>query len=199
MRPGHTLEVPEGTAAAAPLANEWQPPSVALNRFVPSAGARRSTTADAAATLRYGFRAAGIGLLLAEATGAELVSQGEVAPVPNAPFWLTGLMNLRGNLVPIVDMQAALGIGAAANPGAAMPRTSAPLVLVFGKSERAMGVLIEAAPQALRNLQAVEQSPPLPERLAPHAGAGYVEKQDFWVEFKHDSFFESLAAEGAGA
>jgi twitching motility protein PilI len=184
----------EGATASQPQ-RQWQPPSVALNRFTPSAGARR-TVAEIAAIARYGFRAAGIGLLLLEGTGAELVSHARMTSIPNGPAWLSGLMNLRGNLVPMVDLNIALDIRSADKVEA--QRDVPHLVLVFGKGERAIGVLIDTAPQALKKLATITQLPPLPERLAAHAGRGYVEEQQFWVEFKHESFFDSLASAGTG-
>lgn len=198
MHAGRSMESPEdGAAAVQPLTGEWLTPSAALNRFVPTADARVGTDEGVKQTVRYGFRAASIGLLLAQSAGAELVAQGAVAPIPNGPAWLLGLMNLRGNLVPIADLQIALGVSS--DEAASPRRETVPLVLVFGKGERAIGVQIEAAPQALKNLSVVSQIPPLPERLVAHAGDGYTEDQRFWVEFRHESFFEALVAEATGA
>ncbi|HEV2112329.1 MAG TPA: chemotaxis protein CheW [Gammaproteobacteria bacterium] len=181
----------DGAEAAGSLEGEWLTPSAALGRFVPAVGARPSSAVSAEAAVRYGFRVAGIGLLLGNATGAELVAQGRVSPIPNGPAWLKGLMNLRGNLVPIVDIATVLGIESA--------QAETALLLVFGKGDRAVGVPIAAAPEAIRGLSAVSQLPPLPERLLGHAGDGFLHGQDFWIEFQHESFFESLAAEGSGA
>lgn len=199
MHAGRSMESPEdGAVAVQPLTGEWLTPSAALNRFVPAADARLGTDEGVKQTVRYGFRAASIGLLLAHSAGAELVAQGAVAPIPNGPVWLLGLMNLRGNLVPIVDLQTALDVGTT-DEAASSRRASVPLVLVFGKGERAIGVQIDAAPQALKSLSPVTQTPPLPERLSAHVGEGYVEDQSFWIEFRHESFFEALVAQAAGA
>ncbi len=191
MRDGGSQESPEGGAAATPLSPQWQSPSAALSQFVPAAGSRPTADSGMEEAVRYGFRIAGIGLLLGKATGAELVSKAHVSPVPNAPAWLQGLMNLRGNLIPVIDLAAAMGLPAAGESGS--------LVLVFGKGERAAGVPIHAAPEAIKGLSAVAQLPPLPERLLAHAGEGHMHGQAFWVEFRHESFFESLAADGVSA
>jgi chemotaxis signal transduction protein len=158
---------------------------------VPAPGARPAADTGAEEILRYGFRVADIGLLLGSQVGAELVSRMPVSPIPNAPAWLQGLMNLRGNLVPVVDVAAVLGLESDAK--------ASPLVLVFGKGDRAVGVRIAAAPEALKGMAPIAELPPLPERLAAHAGSGYLQGQAFWVDFKHDSFFESLAADWVGA
>jgi hypothetical protein len=191
MRSGRSLESPAGGVAVELSSPPWQSPSAALSQFVPAPGARPATDTGLDEALRYGFRVAGIGLLLGPTVGAELVSHIPVSPIPNAPLWLQGLMNLRGNLVPVVDVAAVLGL----EPDA----KASPLVLVFGKGERAVGVPIATAPEALKGMTPVAELPLLPERLAAHAGMGYRRGQTFWVDFKHDSFFESLAADRFGA
>jgi twitching motility protein PilI len=168
------------------------PPSAALTRFAPEA--IESAAGDAAKVeVRYGIRVAGIGLLLDRGSGAELVSKPTFAPLPNAPEWLRGLMNLRGNLLPIVDLQQLLSGGeqaAAADAGF--------LVLVYGKADKAVGVSIDVPPRAVRDMQKVEQLPPLPEDLMPHVGQAYRAGEDFWIEFKHESFFDALTTNGVG-
>ena len=190
MRPERSPESPEG-GAVVEQSPPWLSPSAALSHFVPAAGARPSLDTGGDETVRYGFRVASIGLLLGSTVGAELVSRVPVSPIPNAPVWLQGLMNLRGNLVPVVDVAAVLGLAAETKASA--------LVLVFGKGDRAVGVPIAAAPKALRDMRAVSELPPLPERLAAHTGDGYLDGQEFWVDFRHESFFESLVTAHAGA
>lgn len=181
-----------GLESGSLLGGGLLPPSAALTHFAPEA--IEPVAGEAAkAEVRYGIRVAGIGLLLHRGTGAELVSKPVFAPLPNAPAWLRGLMNLRGNLLPVVDLRRLLG---GAEPAAA--GDDAFLVLVYGKADKAVGVSIDVPPRAVRNMQAVEQLPPLPDGLIPHVGAAYLEGDEFWVEFKHESFFEALTTTGAG-
>jgi purine-binding chemotaxis protein CheW len=42
----------------------------------------------------------------------EIVRQAEVTPVPASPPALAGLMNLRGRIVPVIDLRALLGLPA---------------------------------------------------------------------------------------
>jgi twitching motility protein PilI len=181
-----------GVESGALLGGGLLPPSTALTRFAPEVV--ESVAGDSAkAEVRYGIRVAGIGLLLHRGSGAELVSKPTFAPLPNAPAWLRGLMNLRGNLLPIVDLQQLLSGGeqaAAVDAGF--------LVLVYGKADKAVGVSIDAPPRAVRDMHAVEQLPPLPDDLLPHVGEAYLEGEEFWVEFKHESFFDALTTSGAG-
>lgn len=41
----------------------------------------------------------------------EIASYESVTPVPTTPVWIRGVMNLRGTVVPVVDLRAKLGLG----------------------------------------------------------------------------------------
>lgn len=46
----------------------------------------------------------------------EVVTAAEVAPVPGSPGWLLGMVNLRGDVVPVVDSGQALSASTTAPP-----------------------------------------------------------------------------------
>ncbi|MBX5484754.1 MAG: purine-binding chemotaxis protein CheW [Myxococcaceae bacterium] len=46
----------------------------------------------------------------------EILRPQRVSPVPNAPAWVEGVMNLRGAMVPVVDLRKRLAIAGAAPP-----------------------------------------------------------------------------------
>lgn len=43
----------------------------------------------------------------------EIVRLGSLTPVPHAPAWVRGVMNLRGEVITVLDLRAILGLGAA--------------------------------------------------------------------------------------
>jgi len=55
-------------------------------------------------------------LLASETYGVDILRVQEIrgytaaTPIPNAPAWLRGVMNLRGTIVPVVDLRAKLGL-----------------------------------------------------------------------------------------
>jgi purine-binding chemotaxis protein CheW len=49
----------------------------------------------------------------------ELVAAAPLTPVPGAPPWVRGVFNLRGTVVPLVDLGVKLGVGSAAQRGGA--------------------------------------------------------------------------------
>jgi purine-binding chemotaxis protein CheW len=46
----------------------------------------------------------------------EVVTSLQITPVPTAPPWVLGLINVRGEVVPVLDTGALLGIGATPSP-----------------------------------------------------------------------------------
>jgi chemotaxis signal transduction protein len=172
--------------APRPVATGLLRPSEALTRFAPAARlaplreAERSTAA-----LRYGFRCARLGLLAPVGEGSEALEPTRIAPVPHAPPWLVGMMNLRGNPVAVFDLHTAL----------ALPRNDGSqrtFVLVLGKGERAVGLLIDGLPRALRPALTVALPTGLPQRLAPFARQAWMEGSEVWIDFDSDAFLSFL-------
>ncbi len=134
---------------------------------------------------RFGFRIGPIGLLIAPSTIAEVIVRPHIFPVPNTPFWLNGLMNLRGTLVPVFDLYA---ICEFAGEGTA----ERGLCIVLDKGEAAAGVLIEAPPQSLDLSHKLRQPPPMTAALSEHVADAYISQGVAWCEFNHESFFTAL-------
>ena len=135
---------------------------------------------------RYGFRVGNLGLLVAPLTGLEVVANKPIAPLPRSPEWLRGMMNLRGNPVPVFDLVRALDINATS------PANDAS-VLVLEAGSRALGIAIEGFPQPLRNLTRTGMPTELPRRLEPYVQATWLDTDAIWVEFDHRAFFLSLS------
>jgi twitching motility protein PilI len=84
------------------------------------------------------FNVAGVRLVSAMADLAEMLPfPGMITRVPGARDWIVGLANVRGNLLPVTDLQAFLG-GKPHVPG------KASRVLVLRHEDLAAGVLVPA-------------------------------------------------------
>jgi purine-binding chemotaxis protein CheW len=59
-----------------------------------------------------------------------------VTRIANAPRYLKGVINLRGSIVPIVDLRAKLGMPDSSQAGA--------VVIILNLAERVMGVVVDA-------------------------------------------------------
>lgn len=161
-------------------------PSEALNRFEPPEGFIPVMLDAATKQQRYGFRAAGLGLLIRQSVGSEAVPMMPIAAVPNGPVWLLGMINLRGNLVPVCDLRRLIG----GDPDAALEK---PLILVLDKGEQAAGFLIDGYPIALTALRPANQLPGLPQPLEKHVRTMIAPNEELWLEFDHEGFLDEAA------
>jgi twitching motility protein PilI len=162
----------------------WLKPSEALTRFVPDETSedRNMRSLD---PLRFGVRVGDIGLLVPAGMHSELVEDPKIYPLPTAPHWFLGLINLRGTLVPVFDLKALFQMN-----NRTAQKTS---LLVLNTDEQAVGFLIDGLPETLHATQKLTQIPILPTVLREHAQAVYVQDGGIWVEFEFDGFFCALS------
>jgi twitching motility protein PilI len=163
----------------------WLKPSEALTRFVPDKPSE-DRNARSMKLLRFGVCIGDIGLLVPAGMHSELVEHTRIYPLPTAPHWFLGLINLRGTLVPVFDLKALFQMD---NP--ATQKTS---LLVLNKDEQAVGFLIDDLPVALSNTRRLTHFPILPTVLRGHAQIVYVQDDRIWVEFEFDGFFHEVSA-----
>jgi len=74
-------------------------------------------------------------------------------PLPNSPPYVLGMINLRGVILPVVDLGARLGLGVA-TPGASS------VVVVAQIGEREVGLLVDAVCDILNVTEGLLQPPP---------------------------------------
>ncbi|MCH8621822.1 chemotaxis protein CheW [Undibacterium sp. TS12] len=174
------------TSGDAGQAREWLPPSVALQRFTPPGDLLWTDAAPVIERKRYGYRVGSLNLLIRAEVGSEVIRPQALAPLPGAASHLLGLINLRGNLVPVFDLGLVLS-------GRRSEITAGKLFLILDKAENAVGMLIDSYPQPLTALRTITQMPQLPVSLEAHVPAAYVKDEKVWLDFNHESFFEKLS------
>ena len=83
----------------------------------------------------------------------EIIRVSEITPVPRAPLSMKGVINLRGRIIPVVDLKRKLGLGDVA------PDRRARIVVVKLR-ERLVGLLVDAASQVLKvPVSAIDPAP----------------------------------------
>ena len=108
---------------------------------------------------------------------SEVFEVDAVTPVPGMPGALVGVANLRGLVIPLVDLRASLGL---ATGGAALP-----YAVVVRHGEQLLAVLIERVPE-IRTIQreqflpAVQNARETPGRLSPPCFASKSEWEGCW-------------------
>lgn len=168
---------------AAAVHSRWLSPSEALQRFHPPEGTSPGIRQVAMDISRFGFRVGQLRLLIQTGTLSEVISQTPIYPMPNVPNWFVGVMNLRGNLIPVFDLHRLLETGEAGQTQT---------VLVLDQGSNGIGVPIDGLPHAVHLGDALHNIPPLHEALQEHVKTAYTTDGSIWLDFDHQSFFTTL-------
>ncbi|HEV8487732.1 MAG TPA: chemotaxis protein CheW [Blastocatellia bacterium] len=95
----------------------------------------------------------------------EVVSMCDITPVPETQDYVEGVMNLRGNLVPVVDLRKRLR--ARTKAGHEERR-----IIIANCEERLTGLIVDGASEVIRVSEEMIEPPP---DLISEIGADYVE------------------------
>jgi twitching motility protein PilI len=132
-----------------------------------------------------GFRVGGMGLLIATHSHCELVERPQVSPLPNVSAWLGGLLNLHGNVVPVIDLRLLLG------QTAGNPHKSS--LFAVGKGEKTIAFWIDGYPEMLSGFSpSLEPLPALPELLRHCALATVQHNGQQWLNIDPNELFKAI-------
>ena len=85
----------------------------------------------------------------------EVVRLPEVTPIPEAPWFLEGVINLRGRIIPVMDLGRRLRLPP-------RPRTRATRIVIVETGGRPLGLIVDAVLEVVRLPQvAIEPPPPM--------------------------------------
>lgn len=135
---------------------------------------------------RYGFSIGKIGFLIAQDTFSEIIRNISIYPIPNTKDWMKGLINLRGNLVPVYDLSLLLGYSHT-------PSSSTSLV-VLGKDSLCAGILIERLPKPcnIAEWKTISSIPQQLSGLEAYIDNAYASEEKIWLELNHYDYFKSI-------
>jgi twitching motility protein PilI len=165
----------------------WLTPTAALSRA--NQTHRLGTDARAQVErqfLRYGFRVGPLRLMAGSDVLSELLREVQVYALPGAPQWVAGLLNLRGNLVPVFDLHRLFGFGHVKEKGRDL--------LALDRGPATVCVYVDDLPERVAMDHQVRNLPPLPARLKDHVTGAFSGNGTIWIEFAHAAFFRSLAS-----
>jgi purine-binding chemotaxis protein CheW len=94
---------------------------------------------------------------------SEIVEYETVTTVPNTPIWIHGVTNLRGRVIPVVDLAVKFGM-----PASRISKFSCIIVteVMFQGEKLTMGVLADAVSQVIElSADEIEQTPPFGTRV----------------------------------
>ena len=140
---------------------------------------------------RYGFKISGIGFLILPNTLCEVMKNFTVYPIPNTKPWMKGLVNVRGNLIPVYDLSLHLEL------------SSEPMnyesLLIVDRGQDSAGVLIDGLPVPFdtSEWQKLPSAPRLPSGISDCVSETYSVDDVLWLGFDHQTFFRKAMEEVA--
>jgi purine-binding chemotaxis protein CheW len=126
--------------------------------------ARYDEAAGAASALHVVFKIGNAEYVLPTETVVQIESYTGATLVPGAPPFVAGIVQLRGRVVPIVDMRVRFG-------GPAVAPTLDSRIVVGQQGERLVGLLVDAAREVLQ-IRAADLKPP--PRLLEDQSGGFI-------------------------
>ncbi|MFK8077248.1 MAG: chemotaxis protein CheW [Granulosicoccus sp.] len=123
-------------------------------------------------------------LLNGEEYGIEILNVQEIkswvpcTPLPRSPEYVLGVINLRGAIVPIVDLRAKMNL-----PAAEMTSTTAVIIVSveFEQNARTVGLVVDCVSDVYQlmpeNIQAADEGQPVSDRPSCITAYGHIENK----------------------
>jgi len=126
------------------------------------------------------------GLLVPVELYCEVWDKAKVSPFPDVHPWLTGLLNLRGNLAPLFDLHKVFSESSAVNKTRKL--------LSLGRGEKMVAVWIDTFPEVktIAALQRLEKIPVLPEHLRGYVSQAYQQDGQVWLMVEFEALIQAL-------
>lgn len=138
---------------------------------------------------RYGFVIGPYHFLTPQSVYCEVISAVTPTPIPFAPNHFSGLINLRGNLIPVYQLESLLG----------QPKPKSQtlaFILLIGPIENAAAISIAKKPVALQTQHCTEKpmDNEIPEGIRFFCNTAYQHNDTPWLEINHTTLFQHLTS-----
>lgn len=102
----------------------------------------------------------------------EVLRETEVAPVPGAPHYVIGIINLRGNVVSVIDARTRFGLPA-------IERTDMTRIIVIEAQQQIIGILVDSVAEVVDiKLSDIETAPVVGSEESSRYIDGVVSRDD---------------------
>jgi len=135
---------------------------------------------------RYGYKIENLNFLVPEETVSEVIQNPNIFNLPNSPSWIEGLINVRGNIIPVMNISKFLKTFKGEKPIN---------ILVFNKSDNksAIAIMISELPFSLEYNDSTTTIDNYPDELNEFISTGFSEGNIDWIEFNPQELFKKLA------
>lgn len=140
-------------------------------------------------TRYYTFSIAEYNLLIPGHVTSEILEENNIYPITLAPDWLIGACNVRGEIVPIIDIFKILKLKSKDI------NLDDNKILILGKEENYVGMLIENLPVAMqfKKDDSINEYSKISDHLKPFITAAYVKNEKMWLSLDFIPLIESIA------
>lgn len=135
---------------------------------------------------RYGYKISDFNFLVPEGTVSEVLQNTNVFMLPNSPSWIEGLINIRGNIIPVMNVNKIL-------KSSNKDIETNILVLDIDDSTSAIAILINELPVSLEHNDSKTNTDTYPDMLREFINDGFRQNDADWIEFNPKQFFKKMA------
>ena len=160
------------------------PPTTALNRYAANRNKHALYLNETRDELHYGFRIGDLNFLLKPKEKIEVIEAAPACPIPNTPGWFSGMVNLRGDLLPVFDINFLI----TKNP------VKAKWIMIFRHNGRSAGIYIDTLPSGITLEICAESEINLPDILQGCTENIYMQDNNTWIETDFEKLFQKLRA-----
>ena len=149
-----------------------------------------SNEKDISGVLRlYGFKVGNLNLIIDEATSCEIVEENHIHFVPLSAEWLVGVSNIRGDVVPIIDLEKLIN-GDSTKVGYKNYKLA-----IIGKGEDSIGIELDDLPVQLElnESQEIFDYSNQAKHIQRFIQFAYLHNDDTWLCIDFPSLIQSIS------
>ena len=165
-------------------------PVAALTRCRPDISGLSNRSEERNEYIRQGVKVGATGIFLPYLEKVEIIEFESLCPIPNTPMWFMGMINNRGNILPIFDLKLFMEMEM---------EVSSRWLMILGSGGRAAGLCIDTLPAAIENPQQVDiaridAQTSIPIALRPYLAGSFLHNGALWMDLTYDKLFLDLCA-----
>ena len=136
----------------------------------------------------YGIKFSSINLLIDNAASSELLEDSSIYSIPLAAEWIIGVVNIRGDIVPVIDFEKLISGESSKND------INDSKIIVINKGEDAVGFLLEYLPKPISftENEMLSDYTSLPEVINEHVVYAFKRETSTWACIDFESFLQSI-------
>lgn len=139
---------------------------------------------------RYGYKISSMNFLIPEGTISEVIQSPNIFDLPNTPVWIEGLINIRGNIIPVMNINNFLNNSIASSN---IKKVANILVLNKTDDNSTIAIIIDDLPISLESDESKSIPFNYPDKLQDYIENGINSNSINWLEFDPQKLFKKLA------